>query len=53
MGGLKDAINAAAKLAGIENYTVKELPVFEDPYTQNYFPVKRRSKNEYSEEGTW
>jgi protease-4 len=34
MGGLKDAVIAAAKLAGVENYTVKELPVFEDPYTR-------------------
>ena len=34
MGGLKDAVNAAAKLAGLVNYTVKELPVFEDPYTR-------------------
>lgn len=34
MGGLKDAITAAAKLAGVETYIVKELPVFEDPYTR-------------------
>jgi len=34
MGGLKDAIDAAAKLAGIETYLIRELPVFEDPYTR-------------------
>jgi protease-4 len=33
-GGLKEAINGAAKLAGIEHYSVKELPVIEDPYTK-------------------
>jgi protease-4 len=33
-GGLKEAISAAAKLAGIETFMVKELPVFEDPYTR-------------------
>ena len=32
IGGLKDAINGAAKLAGIESFSVRELPVFEDPY---------------------
>ena len=31
-GGLKDAIKGAAKLAGIESYSVRELPVLEDPY---------------------
>jgi protease-4 len=34
IGGLKDAVNGAAKLAGIESYSVKELPVLEDPYTR-------------------
>jgi protease IV len=34
IGGLKDAINGAAKLAGIENYSIRELPVIEDPYTR-------------------
>jgi protease-4 len=34
IGGLKDAIKGAAKLAGIENYSIKELPVIEDPYTR-------------------
>jgi protease-4 len=34
MGGLKDAVSAAAKLAGVENYYVRELPVLEDPYTR-------------------
>ena len=33
-GGLKDAIMGAAKLAGIEHYSVRELPVIEDPYTR-------------------
>lgn len=32
MGGLKDAIRGAAKLAGIDNYSIRELPVYEDPY---------------------
>ena len=32
IGGLKDAIKGAAKLAGIESFSVRELPVFEDPY---------------------
>ena len=32
--GLKDAISGAAKLAGIERYSVRELPVIEDPYTR-------------------
>jgi protease-4 len=34
MGGLNDAIEGAAELAGIENYSIKELPVAEDPYTK-------------------
>ena len=34
IGGLKDAIIGAAKLAGIEHYSVRELPVIEDPYTK-------------------
>jgi len=32
MGGLNDAISCAAKLAGIDTYSVRELPVIEDPY---------------------
>jgi len=32
IGGLKDAIKGAANLAGINNYSIKELPVYEDPY---------------------
>ena len=32
IGGLNDAIHGAAKLAGIESYTVKDFPVLEDPY---------------------
>lgn len=31
-GGLKDAIRGAAELAGISEYSIKELPVIEDPY---------------------
>jgi protease-4 len=31
-GGLNDAISCAAKLAGIDTYSVRELPVIEDPY---------------------
>jgi protease IV len=33
MGGLTDAINGAAKLAGIEKYAIRELPIAEDPLT--------------------
>ena len=32
MGGLNDAIEGAAKLAGIRNYSIRELPELEDPY---------------------
>jgi protease-4 len=32
MGGLEAAIKGAAELAGITEYSVKELPVIEDPY---------------------
>jgi protease-4 len=32
LGGLNDAISGAAKLAGIDTYSVRELPVLEDPY---------------------
>jgi len=32
MGGLDDAIKGAAELAGIETWSVRELPVIEDPY---------------------
>ena len=34
LGGLKDAIKGAASLAGIESYSIRELPVIEDPYTR-------------------
>jgi protease-4 len=34
MGGLKAAIEGAAKLAGVESYSISELPVLEDPYTR-------------------
>ena len=34
IGGLKDAINGAADLAGLETYTIRELPAVEDPYTK-------------------
>ncbi|MGC1389597.1 MAG: signal peptide peptidase SppA [Bacteroidales bacterium] len=33
-GGLKDAIKGAAKLAGTESFSVRELPLLEDPYTR-------------------
>jgi protease IV len=33
-GGLKDAIKGAATLAGLESYSIRELPVLEDPYTR-------------------
>lgn len=32
MGGLQDAIKGAAELAKIEDYTLREYPVSEDPY---------------------
>jgi protease IV len=34
IGGLNDAINSAAKLAGIGSFSVRELPVLEDTYTR-------------------
>ncbi len=34
IGGLKDAIKGAANLAGIESWSIRELPVIEDPYTR-------------------
>jgi protease IV len=34
IGGLEDAIKGAAKIAGLEKYSVKELPYLEDPYTK-------------------
>jgi protease-4 len=34
MGGLNEAIAGAAKLAGAESFSVRELPVLEDPYTR-------------------
>ena len=33
IGGLKDAITGAAKLAGLEKYSIRELPELEDPLT--------------------
>jgi len=33
IGGLKDAIKGAAELAKTETYSIRELPVAEDPYT--------------------
>ena len=34
IGGLKDAIKGAAYLAGVDKYSIRELPVIEDPYTR-------------------
>jgi protease-4 len=34
IGGLEDAIKGAAKLAGVEDYSVREYPIVEDPYTR-------------------
>jgi protease-4 len=34
IGGLKDAIKGAADLAGVDAYSIRELPVIEDPYTR-------------------
>ena len=33
-GGLMEAIDEAAELASLENYTISEFPVLEDPYTK-------------------
>jgi protease-4 len=33
-GGLNDAIKGAAGLANLDNYSLRELPVSEDPYTR-------------------
>jgi protease-4 len=32
MGGLNDAIKGAAELAGVTDYSLRELPLIEDPY---------------------
>lgn len=32
LGGLEDAVKGAADLAGITDYSIRELPVIEDPY---------------------
>jgi protease-4 len=34
IGGLDAAIKAAASLAGLDTWSVRELPVIEDPYTR-------------------
>jgi protease-4 len=34
IGGLNEAIKGAARLAELESYSVRELPVMEDPYTK-------------------
>jgi protease-4 len=34
IGGLEAAIKGAAELAGVEKYSIRELPVIEDPYTK-------------------
>lgn len=34
IGGLKAAIKGAADLAGVDSYSIRELPVLEDPYTR-------------------
>jgi protease-4 len=34
IGGLEDAIKGAAELAGTDKYSIRELPVAEDPYTK-------------------
>jgi protease-4 len=33
-GGLRASVDEAAKLAGIDNYALRELPVAEDPFTK-------------------
>jgi len=34
IGGLRDAIKGASELAGIDTYSIRELPAIEDPYTK-------------------
>jgi protease-4 len=34
LGGLKAAIKGAADLAGVDTWSIRELPVIEDPYTR-------------------
>lgn len=34
IGGLNDAIKGAARLAELESYSIRELPVIEDPYSK-------------------
>jgi protease-4 len=34
MGGIKDAIKGAAECANIDSYSLRELPLIEDPYTK-------------------
>jgi protease IV len=34
IGGLNDALKGAAELAGIDKYSIRELPATEDPYTR-------------------
>src|SRR4030043_1768960 len=34
IGGFRDAIKGASELAGIDTYTIRELPAIEDPYTK-------------------
>jgi protease-4 len=34
IGGLNDAIKGAAELAGLDKYSIRELPVLKDPYTR-------------------
>jgi len=34
IGGLNDAIKGAVELAGLDKYSIRELPVLEDPYTR-------------------
>ncbi len=34
IGGLRDAVKGAAELAGLASYSIRELPVIQDPYTK-------------------
>jgi protease-4 len=34
IGGIRDAVSGAAGLAGLDTYSVRELPAVEDPYTK-------------------
>jgi protease-4 len=44
IGGLDDAIKGAAELAGLESYSIRELPVPVDPYTHCFHNSPGKSR---------